>query len=58
MSRANKMLSEDQVVAIHAVRDFMAWKVPGYNVELIHAIENAKDAAEVRALLRKARAAS
>ena len=58
MSRAKKMLTEDQVTAIHAVRDFMEWKVPGYNVELIHAIEDAKDAAEVRALLRKARAAS
>lgn len=58
MSRAKKMLTEDQVVAIHAVRDFMEWKVPGYNVELIHAIENAKDVAEVRSLLRKARAAS
>ena len=58
MNKTNKMLSEDQIVAIHAVRDFMAWKVPGYDVKLIHAIEDAKDAAEVRALLRKARAAS
>lgn len=55
MSKTKKM-SEDQIIALNAVRDFMMWKVPGYNVELIHAIENAKDTAEVRALLRKARA--
>ncbi len=58
MRETKKILTEDQIVALHAVRDFIAWKVPGYNVELIHAIEDAKDAAEVRALLRKARAAS
>lgn len=58
MRETKKILTDDQIVALHAVRDFMMWKVPGYDVKLIHAIEDAKDAAEVRALLRKARAAS
>lgn len=58
MNKGYEGLTDDQIKAIQAVNDFIFWKVPGYNVELIHAIENAKDAAEVRSLLRKARAAS
>lgn len=58
MNETKKVLTEDQIIAIHAVMDFMGWKVPGYDMKLIRAIENAKDTVEVRALLRKARAAS
>lgn len=53
-----KTMTESQILAIKAVKDFMSYGVKGYDNALIKSIKAAKDDAEIRALLRKARAAS
>lgn len=45
-------------LALSAFRDFMDYKEPGYTPELFEALEKAQSGAEIRDILRKARAAA
>ena len=51
-------LSREKRAAISAAKDFMSYGVPGYDAALIKGLKAAQNSAEIRDLLRKARAAS
>lgn len=48
----------EKILALSAFRDFMNYKEPGYTPELFEALEKAQSGAEIRDILRKARAAA
>lgn len=50
-----KELNSAKKMAMQACRDFMLYKVKGYDAQLLDALEKATSEAEIRALLRKAR---
>ena len=49
-------IKDERKLAIRAAKDFMEYGEPGYNQELIDALKVAQTSAEIRELLRKARA--
>lgn len=52
----DRELKSAKKTALVAVKDFKGYGVPGYDDMLIQNIKNATSEAEIRALLRKARA--
>ena len=57
-TESGSRLRNAKAMALKACKDFMGYNVPGYDANLIKAINDAKSEAEIRSLLRKARAMS